>query len=138
VQDAPDREVLVGAVARFLAEAVLPAIEDRALAFRVRIAAHVLGGVARELVGETVLDDAHLRALLAALGEDDDIGPATTAATRDAIRAASRRLADRIRDDEWTDAELADVREVLRRLLAARIHVGNPKFALGDDIEAPQ
>ena len=49
MQDRPDKLSLLTAVAQLLSKQVAPAVEDRALRFRVLIAANVVGVVAREI-----------------------------------------------------------------------------------------
>jgi hypothetical protein len=123
MQDAPDKRVLIEAIAKMLATDVASALSDPALAFRVRIAAHVLGGVSRELATEAQDDALHLETLRA-LGFDGE-GDA-----KGAIRQAERALATYIRDTPLTDAELVRLAGVLRELTARKVLVGNPKFTL--------
>jgi hypothetical protein len=123
MQDAPDKRVLLEAIAKMLATDVAGALSDPALAFRVRIAAHVLGGVSRELATEAQDDQLHLETLRA-LGFDGE------GDTRSAIRQAEQALATYIRDTPLTDAELTHLAAVLRELTARKVRVGNPKFVL--------
>jgi len=137
MQDRPDKEALLEAVAAFLATDVLPALPDRALSFRVRIAAHVLGGLAREVRGEEARDAAHLSALWKGLGRSQSL-PAPGEATRAAIVDAEAALAALVRDAELDDATLAALRTAMRPILAAQVLVGNPRFDLRDDPETPK
>lgn len=124
MHDAPSKERILVDVARFLKQDVLPATTDRALAFRVRIAAHLLATVAREVDGleEALgaeladLEGLGLAAPTGSLSEDDA-----------AVRAGREALAARIRDG----ADDAD--DVLIASLRRRLAVGQPHFSL--DIE---
>lgn len=71
--DEPRKERLLDGVAAFLGKQVVPAIEDPALAFRVRIAAHLVGMVARECRAEPE-DPAEVERMTAAFvaGDGDD------------------------------------------------------------------
>ena len=135
MQDRPDKEALLDALGAFLAREVLPAMTDRALAFRVRVAAHLLSGLAREVRGEEELDDAHLRTLLALLGKPGEVVPASAAACRVAIRRAEAELAEHIRTAALDGDEEPRLRAGLRSVLAAKIAVGDPRFDTSDDIE---
>lgn len=130
MQDAPDKTVLLGAIAKFLAESVVPAIDDRALSFRVRIAAHTLGGLMREVHGEENLDASELAALT---GDDPIDMPAS--ARKAAIRAARQAVVHQIRDPDTSETELAHLRAVLRNLEGAKAILGQPRFDLSDRIE---
>lgn len=127
MQDPPDKTVLLGAIARFLASDVLPAVADPALGFRVRIAAHLVGMVARETSAEQAHDQAELDGLIA-LGMADSASGA--AGIRAAIADGRRRLADALRTGALTDQADAALVASLRDRLA----VGNPKFTLDRDL----
>ena len=60
MQDTPDKTTHLAGEARFLKEEVLPNTTDRARAFRVRIAAHLVASVARENAVEETHDGAEL------------------------------------------------------------------------------
>ena len=71
MQDRPDKATLLDAVVRFLAGEVLPAVSDKALNFRLLIAANLLTVVSAELRGddERLCREAQrLRALLPDIG----------------------------------------------------------------------
>ena len=70
MQNLPDRDVLLQAVAGFLVQDVVPNLSDRGLAFRVRIAAHLVATLSRELQTEEADDAAQLRRLAEALGQE--------------------------------------------------------------------
>ena len=121
MQDEPDRDVLLDAISRFLAD-LAPTVGDPALGFRVRIAAHLLGGLAREGRSESDADAAHLLAL-----EPGAEVPADRTARRAAIRSASASLAERIRSGEL-DADLPGLAERLRAVALTQARIGNPRF----------
>ncbi|MCA9567260.1 MAG: hypothetical protein KC656_05435 [Myxococcales bacterium] len=126
MQDEPGKERLLAEVARFLGSDVVGAITDPGLAFRVRVAAHLVGTVAREVATEQAADEAEL-ADLVALGV---AAPATgSRAVRAAIQEGRAALAARLREhggDPASDAALV-------RSLRARLQVSNPRFALDAD-----
>lgn len=122
MQDAPDRDVLLDAVAGFLADDVVPAIADPALQFRVKIALHLLGGLAREGRAEDAADAEHLRLLDPAATVPDG-----RAARRAAIRAAAEALARRIRTGEL-DGDLPAWADRLRAVALEKARTGNPRF----------
>lgn len=135
--DAPDNDVLLDAIAAWLGQDVVGAIADPALSFRVRIAAHLLGGLAREVRTEHADDRAHL-AELVALGAEDAPAGASRDELRAAIRAAERGLAERIRAvGAGDDASTAALAAGLRRIAGRKARLGNPKFALDGDEKRP-
>jgi hypothetical protein len=120
MQDLPDRNVLLQAVAGFLHQDVVPQVADRALAFRLRIAAHLVATVARELLVEEAPPPA---------GEGRDLRHA-------AIRGATDRLVEQARTaDPDSDAALA-LRRLVQADLRAKLAVINPGFDLSPDVEA--
>ncbi len=108
----PDRLTLLDAVGRFLEEQVLPGIDDRGLAFRMRIAIWLLEVVGRDVAAATGLED----------GEELDLDD---------------ELAEAIRnhppDAAWEAEMLASIKESL----AERLAVVRPGFDLGPDVERP-
>src|SRR5262245_7045793 len=68
MQDLPEKSMLLEALAKFIDAQVRPEIRDPALAFRVRIAAHLAGVVAREIRAEDQHDLAELARLEAIEG----------------------------------------------------------------------
>jgi hypothetical protein len=123
MQDEPHKERLLADVARFLTTDVLPALDDRALAFRVRIAAHLVGTVAREVASEEAIDRAELDGLVA-LGVAEDAQGA--AAVRHAIAAGRETLGRMLRDDGVPPGADAWI----EGSLAARLKVSAPRFSL--------
>ncbi len=134
MQDRPDKTVLLQAVAELLGRDVLPAVTDKALAFRVRIAAHLLAGVAREVQDEPAADAAHLTALQTALGVQTNL-PEAPEALRGAIRTAQATLCEHIRSAELSSEDQHHLRGLVRGPLGLRATTGNPRFSLAPEIE---
>ncbi len=134
--DRPDKDALLDALAAFLARELLPAVTDRALAFRVRIAAHLLQGLAREVRHEEEFDQVHLATLLELLGGGQV--PSSPAARRDAIRRAEADLAELVRGADLNDAQQRPMRAAMRRILADKARIGDPRFDPSDDVEEPR
>jgi len=131
MQDRPDKTALLAAIAQFLLMEVRPAIDDKALGFRVLIAAHLAAGIAREVATEDDLDTAQLAGLQALLGDSPEI-PGRSDSRREAITAANRRLTERIRAG---DVDFDEVNAHLREVLAGKLAVSNPNFDLKPTIE---
>ncbi len=137
MQDHPDAPTLLAAVARWLGEDLVPAVkEDRALAFRARIAAYLIEVVARELNLAEEHDAAQLGRLLALFDPPDELVESEApSATRIAIATLEAEVADRIRAEDLGPAErfaiTAHVTETLREKLA----IVQPRFDTSPDIE---
>jgi hypothetical protein len=134
MQDRPDRLTLLEAVARFLGEELAPAIDDRGLAFRVRIAAWLVQMVTLEsLLGET--QDAaqlvRLRKLLDEAGET----PPSPAALREAIVHLEARLCDRIREGGLDADERARITAHVKQTLLEKLAVVQPRFDTRPNVE---
>jgi len=136
MQDSPDKTMLLAGVARFLKEEVLPNTADRGRAFRVRIAAHLVASVARELQGGEAHDVAEGQRLAALLGEDVPEG-GSESQRRTSLTALNARLADGIRHgDPQIDihAARAHVMETLKDKLA----INQPRFDTRLNPEVPE
>ena len=123
--DTPDAPALAAGVAGFLQGDVLPAISDRGLAFRVRIAAHLSGILAREAVQGEAFAEADRAALVDAGLVDSKQGPA-----RAAVLAGRAALARAIRAGD--PPEGADT--LLCGMLARQLTISNPRFSLERDL----
>lgn len=129
MQDRPTAQELVGAVAGFLSNEIVPTVSDPRLRFRVLIAANVLGIVARELgSGEAPLL-AEWQRLIALLDEDANQAPARTEQLREDITALNEELCARIRAGEadageWRSAVLDHVEQTV----IEKLQVANPKY----------
>ena len=131
MQDEPHKTALLIGVARFLDQDIRPQIADKALAFRLRIATHLLTTVVRELAFESQADAAELASLQALLGQADAPQP-------DAQRRAEAILAGNTQaviDLESNQLSPDDLHDHLERALAARLAVTNPRFDLSPEIE---
>lgn len=146
MQDAPDRDTLLANVALFLMAQVEPALkahpEGRGLAFRTRIAAHLVATVGRELAHEEAHDAAELARLQGLLGVGPSDPPPVGAARREAISALRGRLAKALRDDGIELAADA-IRAGLMETLREQLEVIQPRFDTrmvidGDDPARPQ
>jgi len=127
----PDAPTLLAAIARFLAADVLQEVQDPARRFRLRIAAHTLGGIARELaVGSDLA-----RAELAALGAEV---PTDSADLPTAVAAARRAMVGRIRDPSTGADELGALRKALLDIEGASAALGQPRFSRDLHIEEPR
>lgn len=129
MQDRPHAQELVGAVARFLGDEVVPVVSDPRLRFRVLIAANVLSIVARELAaGEEPLL-AEWQRLVALLEHEADTPPARSADLRDAVTRLNRELCTRIRaGDADTGAWRAAVFDHVEHTVIEKLHVANPRY----------
>lgn len=123
MQYLPEKQTLMEALVVFLASQVAPAISDPALRFRVKIAAHLLQVVYRELQlseGHTALEEARLAELLSAPGDVRD------------LRAAADAV---IADPDTPPEVLVALRSALMEGLANQIAVSQPRFNTALDIE---
>lgn len=121
----PDGATVLDAVARFLVEEVK--VEDPALAFRLRIAAHLLGVVGRDLRGGEGLGHAEIDRLSRLLGsEPPELGGG--AAGRASVQSLRQAVVDGIRQGSIDEGAI----ETLQASLAAELSLGNPRFVLGN------
>ena len=136
MQDSPTKTTLLGGVVRFLKEEILPNTPDRGRAFRVRIAAHLVASVAREIEGEEAHDTAEL-ARLAALLDTSLPERAGESARRGALAQYNEQLADAIRDgDPAVDVEAA--RAHVMETLREKLSINQPRFDTRLDPETPE
>ena len=99
MQDLPNPEQLLAAVAHFLRDEAGPALArhgDSALAYQARVAANMVDTVARQTVQAPAADAAELRRLQGLLGLPADDPDAAD------LAALNRRLADRLADGTIT------------------------------------
>lgn len=134
MQYLPEKEDLLDAVAFFLAKQAAPAVDDPALAFRLKVAAHLVHGASRECRAEGSQDREVLAVLSRTLGVDPG-DPCDPDERHARIRELSAQLAERARDPA-TDAEsLTELRRVVMQILAGELKVVQPKFDLAMNIE---
>ena len=126
MNDRPEATELLQAVENFLRQELLPTLEGH-LGYQARVAANVVGMVAREIVAEEAQLDAEWTGLMDLLGDAAD-KPAKRADLRCAVLDANRVLVERIRAGDADSGPLR--RQVLAHLRAtveAKLRV-----ALGD------
>src|SRR5262245_39341989 len=98
MQDLPEKSQLLDALAKFIDTDLRPAIQDPALVFRARIAAHLAGVVAREIRAEDEHDAAELSRLAALLGRAPVSLPASHAERKRVMSELNRALAKALRE----------------------------------------
>jgi len=126
MQYLPQKQTLMEAVVVFLASQVAPAVADPALRFRVKIAAHLLQVVYRELQ----LSDAHTTTEQARLKQLTGLLEGDVHSLREAV--------DTLIADPTTPPDVLDaIRATLMEGLAAQIAVSEPRFNTALDIEKP-
>ena len=135
MQNLPDRDVLLQAVAGFLVQDVVPNLSDRGLAFRVRIAAHLVATLSRELQTEEADDAAQLRRLAEALGQELPAPEPGRDARHAAIRSLEAQVDAHAREVDPDSPEGVVLRRALQADLAARLKVVNPRFDRALDVE---
>jgi hypothetical protein len=127
MQDRPTALELIAAAREFLETEVMPALDPRR-SFHARVAANVLAIVGRELAGEEDALGAEWRGLAALLGTAGEAPPGT-AALREAVRALTVDLAERIRrGDADSGAFAAAVRAHVRAVVTEKLRVANPRY----------
>jgi len=126
MNDRPEATELLQAVENFLRQELLPSLEGH-LGYQVRVAANVVGMVAREIDSEEAELDAEWTGLMDLLGEASE-KPAGRTDLRAALVDANRVLVERIRAGEVDSGPLrGEVLAHLRSTVQAKLRV-----ALGD------
>ncbi len=125
MNDRPTAVELLGAVRRFLEREVVPALEGPRR-YHARVAANVVGVVAREIEVEEQQLEAEWERLGRLLGREEP-PPASRDTLRSAVRAGTEEIARRIRAGEadsgpWRDALIAH----LRATVADKLDVARP------------
>jgi hypothetical protein len=132
MQDLPEKETILLAIAKFLGTEVRPQVTDPRLSFRLLIAAHLCGVVASECFGEDEQDAAELARLHALLeGVPADVHGKERVA---AIRQANARLAKAIRAGEIASEPGGDAWEHVKKTLFEKLSVANPRFETKPEI----
>lgn len=127
MQNRPDRPTLLDAVASFLLSDVSPKLEgDKALQFRVLIAANLAGVVAGELRTHEARLAAEVTRLKALLHRPD--APVDEAS----LEALNRELVQRIRGGAASGEAFAKALEHLLATARETLAVTNPRFELDD------
>lgn len=135
MQDWPEKEALLAAVAEHLMNDVRPKIADARLSFRVLIAANLARTACAELEREDADDAAELTRLRALLPDVATDAGDDRPARRRAIRTLRAALAQTLRAGALDEPTLARVRDHLRETLKAQLQVNNPLFDLSPEIE---
>jgi hypothetical protein len=135
MQDAPAKESILLAIAKFLQTEARPNVSDARVAFRVLVAANLCSVVALESDAEDDHDEAELRGLQSLLVDN----PAHLARPRKERAALLKKLnatlAQRIRAGSFGENERPRAAAHVKQALAARLTVANPRFDLAQDIE---
>lgn len=126
-----DAAVLLQGLAMFVGESLRPAVADKALAFRARVAQHLLISLALELRAGEVADRAAIARLEALLAEPSP-RPETAVEAALRRRALEEALAERLRARAPLDRDAVDAH--LRAALADELAVTNPRFDLAEDL----
>lgn len=123
MQNRPDHPTLLDAVASFLMADVVPKLEaDKALQFRVLIAANLATVVAGELrtqPARTAAELTRLQALLATDGTLEDL---------------NRKLASALRANAFSPEQAERALEHLIATAKETLEVTNPRFELADEL----
>jgi hypothetical protein len=131
MQDRPTVAELLDAVRGFLEHDAIEALEGTAK-FHARVAANVLAIARRELELEPVHLAAEWQRLATLLG--DAAAPADLVALRDAIRARSEQLCERIRRGDADGGQFrSDVVAHVRATVREKLAVVNPKMLAAED-----
>jgi hypothetical protein len=125
MQDPPEKEVLLFAIARFLEQDVRPLVKDPRLNFRVLIATHLAATVANEC-RTGAADEAAALARLRAIYADAGDTP---------YRVLEARLAHDIRDDALDPAKLDAAKAHVKETLRAKLAVNSPRFDTSPNVE---
>jgi hypothetical protein len=125
MQDPPEKEVLLFAIARFLEQDIRPLVKDPRLNFRVLIATHLAATVANEC-RTGAADEAAGLARLRAIYPDAGDAP---------YRVLEARLAHDIRDDGLDPAKLDAAKAHVKETLRAKLAVNSPRFDTSPNVE---
>ncbi len=125
MHDAPEKEVLLFAIARFLEEEVRPVVTDARLNFRVLIATHLAATVANECRTGAADEAAALARLRVIYGES---GTAT-------CRELEARLAKDVREGTLDSPRSELARDHVKKTLLAKLTVNSPRFDTSKEIE---
>lgn len=134
MQNRPDHPTLLDAVAQFLLAEVSPKLEaDKALQFRVLIAANLANVVANELRSETTRFEAETSRLKALLPDEAKALPLDSTdrtARLEALETLNRTLSKKLRDGALNAEQLTQTLEALFATAKETLEVTNPRFDL--------
>jgi Domain of unknown function (DUF6285) len=140
MQDAPNKETLLLAVAKFLISEVRPAVKDSRLSFRLLIAANLAAICAQESSGEDVqnaAERARLAKIFSAGGDHEEQVPGEPlphALEIAAITKGNALLAKGIRDGALDIAPRSAVFDHVKRTLKEKLAIDNPRFDVEKDL----
>lgn len=137
MQERPDKPALLEAVAKFLLADLHPAIEDKRLAFRVLIAAHLAATLAGELRSQDALSLSELSGLreLYPGAVPEDPAQMAGADRLAALRELNARLVRDVREGALSAGQLAAARACVRRTLEETLAVLNSRFDTAQQID---
>ncbi len=138
MQDAPNQEQLLSAVARLLDEELGPLLAEAhpRLAERARVAAEICRIAVRESAREEAQDAAELTRLSVLFPDDPAPYPVTRDARRSRITALTERMVVRLKNGEMREGERSYLARLVKETLRERLAVNAPDFDLSPDIEA--
>lgn len=128
MQDPPDAIQLLEAAREHLSESVVPALDDRGLRFRTRVAANVLAILERELSASEEAAREEYRRLTTLLGETQMTIPRGSHLVV-LLRAATRRLYRRVSLGEFdADPRKSELLSHLKRTAVNKLWINNPRY----------
>lgn len=123
MQDTPDAPTLLTEIAQFLETQVRPSLDNQGLAFRVRIAVHLLGVIAREVQHAPAHLDAEAERLAGLLGGapiGDDLASW--------VEERNAQLATGLRADSYDEETRGAIRTHLMQTLRETLAIAQPRF----------
>lgn len=134
MQDSPDKETILLGLAKFLDREVRPLVKEPRAAFRVLVGAHLAFTSAMEASDEEADVGAEL-ARLRALSADTSPLPETLAEKKRRVVVLEERLAQKIRSRDTSAADLATIKDELKKGLSAKLRVNSPRFDTSPTID---
>ncbi|MFT7621007.1 MAG: hypothetical protein ACI9WU_000168 [Myxococcota bacterium] len=134
----PDKATLLDAVAEFLTDELRPHVKDKALSFRVLIAANLAGIVAREIRVEEKHDSAQmlrLRRLLPDIDVAQSIKGNRPSARAEAMSALNAAMIERLRAGQFDERQREQVWGHVTETLREKLSVLNPRFDTAPHVE---
>ena len=134
----PDAPTLLDAVTQFLLSELLPQVQDKALAFKVMIAASLTGTVALELKNEDALyvaEVGRLQTLLPGVVDGDARVRASHAERAEALMKLNGALAEGLRKRRFNDAQLKAITAHVRQTAMETLQATNPRFDTSAEID---
>lgn len=136
MQDLPDKMSLLHAVAKFLGdERLKKEVRDPGIAFRLKIAAHVVEQVAREDAVEELHDALELSRLEALFDRPAPSQEISRTTCRALIGEHNRLLAQRLRSSDASPSWIDRAHAHLKQTLIEKLSVTTPRFDVAEEIE---